>query len=232
VLPEALVNFLALLGWSLNDQDQIVSLQELMTHFSLERVSKSPAIFDLKKLEWMNGVYIRRLSPEELVRRAWPRLVKKGWVKPLDEGSASGLTSDPTWHRVLSIVKLEQTRLKYLAELETSVDFFFVDPAAYETGAEARVKASALVLEAVKAFRSALEDGHSFTAAALEASARKAAADRGVKFKEVAQAVRLALTGRLVSPPLFETMEILGREVCLARLDRALLAWSPGEGRN
>lgn len=217
VLPEALVNFLALLGWSLNDKDQVIPLQDLVKHFALERVSKSPAVFDTQKLEWMNGVYIRQLPMEELARRVWPRLVKRGWVT----GEAG---QGPSWDQVLGIVRLDQERWKYLSDVETNADFYFKPPESYDGVAEETLVKLPALKGSLKEYRAGTAETP-FTAEALEAQARTFVGSRSLKLKDLAQVVRVALTGRPVSPPLFATMELLGKENCLARLDRAYQAW-------
>lgn len=217
VLPEALMNFLSLLGWSLNDKDQVAPLKEIIEKFSLERVSKSPAVFDVQKLEWMNGVYIRTLPLEEVVKRAWPRFAKLGWVKGAPVPGAE-------WERLCRLVKLEQERIKYLSELEESIKFFFEDPSVYDEKASVAVAQPAL-LAALNAYREEVHGAGSFLPAELEVQARAFVERRGMKLKEMAQSIRLALTGKTVSPPLFDTMAELGKETCVKRFDRALSAW-------
>jgi len=218
ILPEALVNFLALLGWSLNDKDQEFSMKELVEKFALERVSKSPAVFDTQKLEWMNGVYIRKLPIDDLTRLIWPRLVRRGWVQGEPQG--------PAWEKIRRIVGLEQERMKYLADLDESVGYFFTDPSGYEEKAKDQVKGVPKVMESLRAYRQTVQESPVFEATSLESAARAMSDQHGIKLKELAQAVRLALSGKTVTPPLFATMEVLGRDVCLARLDRAISQWT------
>ena len=119
-----MINFLALLGWSLDDRTELLSREELIKHFSLERVGKTPAIFNKEKLEWMNGVYLRRLSLGQFVHHAMPFLdrdLPESVRRPLDESYVS---------QVLSLI---QERAKTLAEVPQLADFFFLDELPYDT---------------------------------------------------------------------------------------------------
>ncbi len=212
-LPEAVLNYLALLGWSLDGETTIISAQTLCDSFSLERVSSNPAILDTGKLDWMNGAYIRELSADEFVDRMAPWLVEAGLVTAEDLGNRR------EW--LLKLVPLISERVKRFDEIVPMVRFLF--EAAVEIDPTAR--ATALVAEgvpqALASARVALADLPAFGSAAIEEALRAVPDATGLKPKVVFQAVRVAVTGTTVSPPLFESLELLGREMTLARLDAA-----------
>jgi len=212
-LREAVVNFLALLGWSLDDKTEIMSRDELVQNFSIERISRTGAIFSQEKLAWMNGVYVRRLSTEEMVERVVPFL-ESGLPKAVKRPIARDY--------VRLIVPLIQERVRVLSEAPELAEFFFVDDLDYET---------ALLLEkgldrggaiaALGASRDRL-DNCSFDASSLEGVLRPLAAELGLKTGELFGLLRVAVTGRTAAPPLFETMAALGRERCLKRIESAI----------
>jgi glutamyl-tRNA synthetase len=212
-LPEAMCNYLALLGWSLGDGDrEEFDLTELAARFTLERVNRNPARFDPKKLDSLNGAWIRRLSPGDFASRLVPFLQR------------AGLIADPLTHEQQRLLAggapLVQERMVRLREVVGMLGFLFVDEVVLEPDAAAAwTEESGQVLEAAI---KAVERLDSFTAPDIEAALREALIDGlGLKPKDAFGAVRIALTGRRVSPPLFESMELLGRERSLARLRAA-----------
>jgi glutamyl-tRNA synthetase len=212
-LPDAMVNFLALLGWSLDDRTELLSREELTEHFSLARVGKTGAIFNREKLEWMNGVYLRRLSLAEFVRRAMPFL-----DRDLPESVARPLNED----YVSQVLALIQERTKTLTEVPQLVGFFFVDVPQYEVGhfLKGRLDRSSAV-EAITITRQRLEKLVIWDAGTLEDVLRSLATELNLRTGEFFGLLRLAITGRTAAPPLFQTMAVLGREKCLKRLTRA-----------
>ena len=211
-LPEAMVNFLALLGWSLDDKTEIMSRQELIENFSLERVSKTAAIFNREKLEWMNGVYIRKLSPEDFIKRATPFL---------EEGLPEEVPlSDDYVRRIMPLI---QERARTLAEIPGLTDFFFTKKLEYETellvgkkmDRESAGRALSLSLEKLKPLEP-------FDENSLEALLRPLAMELGLKTGQLFGTLRVAVTGRTVAPPLFQTMAVLGKERCLGRIREAI----------
>ncbi len=211
ILPEALLNYLALLGWSLDGETTIVPVDVLTTNFSLDRISKNPAIFDMEKLEWMNGVYIREMTPEQLVERMLP------WLEDAGLTDAADVEARPEWF--LGIPPLVSERLRRLDEIVPMVAFLFTEPTIDEAG---RTK----VLEKEGAGAS-LDAAHEvlgvceWSAAGIEEALRSVPEKVGVKPKIAFQAVRVAVTGTAVSPPLFESLELLGRDVSLGRIEAA-----------
>ncbi|MBI2887834.1 MAG: glutamate--tRNA ligase [Chloroflexi bacterium] len=230
-LPEALVNFLALLGWSLDDKTELMTREDLVQHFSLERIGKTAAVFNKDKLDWMNGVYIRGLGQEELAERLLPFLERRPELvegRPKAEPARQGEGGLPdTIARPIdrgylhAIVPLIQERLKLLSEAPGLVDFFFQQELTYEDKALNALK-SPEATRALEAALARLELQSDFSHEALEALLRPMAEELGLKTGVFFGLLRAAVTGRTVSPPLFETMAVLGRTRCLARVKRAL----------
>lgn len=213
-LPEAILNYLALLGWSLDGETTIVSADTLASAFSLDRVSHNPAIFDVEKLEWMNGVYIRELSAARFVERMTP------WIVGAGLATAEDLAERQDWLEQLA--PLVSERIKRLDEIVPMIGFLFaanveIDPVA----AEKTLKVAGAA-DALRAVHEALESVEDFTHEPIEAALRAVPEKLGLKPKLVFQAVRVAVTGTTVSPPLFESLELLGRERTLERIDAVL----------
>jgi glutamyl-tRNA synthetase len=207
-LPEALVNYLALLGWSYDDRTELFRLEELERVFSIERVTQNPATFDTRKLEALNGHYIRELDPAEFARRALPFVCAA--VRP---------DADPEVLTAAAPLVLERVRL--LGEVPGMVGFLYVDRVTIDQADAAKVlgpEGRELLAAAAKA----LATLGPWTAGAIEAALRGLQQERGLSAKKAFQPVRLAITGRLVSPPLFESMALLGKARSLARIEAAL----------
>jgi len=198
-LPEALMNFLALLGWSYDDRTTIMSRDELVERFSLERVGASPATFDYKKLDWMNGVYLRALEPGRYAEVLIAFLRERGlsWDGEL----------------VARTAPIVQEKIARLGEFPAFAGFLFEDvkpdPAL----------AGNPVLPAAEAALAGVEP---FRAESIEAALRGAAEGLGLKPREAFQPIRIAVTGSKISPGLFESIELLGRERALERIRAAL----------
>ncbi len=214
-LPEALLNYLALLGWSMGNDEEFFGKEAMADHFTLDRVSPNPARFDLKKCTAINGDWIRTLEVDDLTERIIPFLVDAG-VIDANPGARE--------REVLrAAVPLVQERMETLAQAVGMLAFllipqerFAVDP----TDAAAVLTADAVpTLEAAEAALAALDD---WSAPSIEAALRAALVDGlGLKPKFAFGPVRVAVSGRRVSPPLFESLEILGKELTLARLGAA-----------
>jgi len=215
-LVEAVRNFLALLGWAYDDKTEIFSLEQLIEYFTLDKVSPSPSIFDVNKLDWLNGYYIRSLPIHDLTRRALPFLEKE----------LQGRISREEIERLATqFMPLVQERIKKLTDIWPLVDFFFSDTITYDPqtlvgkGMTAENTREALV--AAREHVAALPE---FTSPAIEADLRALGDRLGLKPASFFGSLRVAVTGKTISPPLFETMAILGRETVLRRLDAALAA--------
>jgi glutamyl-tRNA synthetase len=210
-LPEALVNYLALLGWSLDGETTLFDTQTLVERFTLERITQNPAIFDIEKMEWMNGVYIRDMSAEQFVERMTP------WIEKADLATAADIADRHDWF--LRLAPLVAERVKRMDEIADKVRFLFGDIEIDES-ARAKVLDKEGASEALAAAAEVLTEAV-WTAVDIEAALRDLPERLGQKPKAVFQAVRVAATGSTVSPPLFESLELLGRERVLARLDSA-----------
>ncbi|MDP9066867.1 MAG: glutamate--tRNA ligase [Actinomycetota bacterium] len=208
-LPEAVVNYLALLGWSFDDKTNIFTVEELIERFSLDRVGKNPAAFDVAKLEWLNGHYIRESDPNVIADALVPFCVREGLPADTEEGLAI----------LRSVTPLLTERMKRLTEAPPMVRFLFgpVEPDEKAAG----------VLDGQEGYlgevAARLEGLDKWTAAAIEEALRALSEERALKPKKAFQPVRAAVTGTLVSPPLFESLEILGPDETLARLRRVPL---------
>jgi glutamyl-tRNA synthetase len=212
-LPEAMVNYLARLGWSYDDKTEIFGREELIRYFDLSGINNSPARFSYERLEWLNGYYIRQLETADLAERLVPFMDQAGY--------------DVTAIDMRPIVPLIQERLKTLGEVPEKAGFFFAGELTFDADLLIGKKMSAP--ESLTALRRAREELASlpdFKAATTEPSMRALAEALGLKAGQLFGIVRVAVTGKKVAPPLFDTMAVLGQEECLDRLDRAIEALS------
>jgi glutamyl-tRNA synthetase len=214
-LPEAVVNFLALLGWAFDDKTEIFSTDELIARFSLEGVSLNPAVFNLQKLTWMNGLYLRRESPEEFARLLLPFLDR-------DLPSSVRRSLDPDY--VAQIAPLIQERIRTLGEAAEATSFFFMLEVNFDPSLLKRSLPLLKMQTTLKVALEKLELLSSFDTSSLESLLRPLAESLNLKTGDLFQLLRLALTGRTASPPLFQTMEVLGKERCLHRIERAIMS--------
>lgn len=212
-LPEALLNYLALLGWSLDGETTIIPGEVLKKTFSLDRISKNPAVFDQEKLEWMNGVYVRDLPPAELVRRMVPWLERAGLATEADYEADPG--------RFLALAGLVSERLKRLDELVPMVRFLFSNGVEIESSALEKVLVKDGSADALDLMVKVLATLEPWQAPAIEEALRALPVELSIKPKVLFQIARVAISGSMVSLPLFESMELLGREATLSRLRSA-----------
>jgi glutamyl-tRNA synthetase len=206
ILPEALRNFLALMGWSFGGDREKFTLEEMIQEFSWERVNLGAPVFDLEKLAWLNGTYIRDLSPEELLRRL------RDW-RLGDEF-------------LLNVIPLVQERIRRLDEFVPATSFFLTGDLDYR-GVPELVPKNRTPAETAKILGEVLEilDATRDTdPEALEARLRALADERGWKTRELFMTLRVTVTGRTASPPLFDTMRVVGREITRRRLRQAIAA--------
>jgi len=214
-LPEALVNFLALLGWSFDGQRELFTLAELEQAFRLERVGSNPAIFNLEKLEWMNGQHLKRLPEAERVRRVEAFLETRGY----------DLSRHPPGWRT-ALVRAIGDRLKTLADAEGYGAFALRDRLEVDPEAWAGLREKPEVGPRLAALADRLAADAAFSLESLERVTRGLAAEQGIKAGDLMSAARVALTGRKVAPGLFEVMALLGRERAVARLREAAARWA------
>ncbi len=207
-LPEAVFNFLSILGWSMGEDQEIFTADEAAAAFTLERVSKNPAVFDTDKLLWMNGEYIRALGPEDFLERARP------WVKE----AVGRELSQAEWGTFSAIAPLVQERAKLLTEIGPQVTFLFTDDLEYDEASWDKVIAKEGVDEILADVADRLASVAVFDVETVEAELRALAEERGIGAGKAFQPVRVAVTGSSVSPPLFESLVALGRERSVARV--------------
>jgi glutamyl-tRNA synthetase len=215
-LPEAFINFLCLLGWSPKNDREQMSIPELTEAFSLEGINRANAVvnftesdpFDPKSV-WLNAEHIRALPIEELSRR----------LLAIASGAGFELSSE----KMLAITPLVRERIKLLRDVLTVGDFFFADRLApYDSGELIPQKGdSGMAAEVLEDSRAVLAQSE-FTRQALEATLRQAAQEKGIKAGQYFHPIRVAVTGKKNAPPLFETLEVLGREMALARIEQGL----------
>jgi len=207
-LPEAMFNFLALLGWAYDDKTEIMTREEIIQRFRLDKVNPSPAVFSRQKLDWMNGVYIRGLDQDDLAMRLLPHLLQA------DLKADEGMTR--------RLVPLVQERIKVLRDAVELLDFFFTDKLHYQAeGLIGKKMDAADSLQALRMVVDVLEGVPSFDEEALEGPLRELTEQLGLKAGQLFGIIRVAITGKQVAPPLFGTLSILGRERTLARLRTA-----------
>jgi glutamyl-tRNA synthetase len=199
-LPEAVRNYIALLGWGLDETTTFLTTEQLVEGFSLERVSRNPAVFDEQKLRWMNGRYLRELSAEDLQRRL-----------------------EALFGRELprEAVAISQEKMQTLADFWPLAGFLVEPPKEYDQKAWDKVMRDGAP-DRLRAAREAIESAEPFGVESVETALRGLVDRLGVKPKDVFQPIRVALTGTTVSPGIFESVAALGRDEALARIDRAL----------
>ncbi|HIE51267.1 MAG TPA: glutamate--tRNA ligase [Armatimonadetes bacterium] len=215
-LPEAMFNFLALIGWSPGggETQEIFRREELVARFRLDQVAKAGAVFDLRKLDAINAVYLRRLSVTELTELCLPYLRRAGLV---DETLTPG---EREW--LEQVMALEQERLKRLEEIVDFTRFFFGEEVEIEERARRQWLTRPGTADLLATLHARLAALTSFTAADIEKVVRGLAEERGLSAAKVIHPTRVAVTGRTVGPGLFELMEVLGQERCSRRLQAAV----------
>ena len=216
-IREGMVNYLALLGWATGTEDEILSIDEIVERFDIHEVHKAGAVFDRERLEWLNGQWIRRLNPDDLVERLGPFIQAE-----LDAGRIDRLPSDEEVRALLPVIQERLPRLGVIGEL---VGFLWVDELEVEPSllVPKRWDASTTAEGLVAARRVIADVGPvSFEADELEPRLRELVEARGWKAGDLFMAIRVAVTGRTATPPLFDTIVALGYDRTLERLDRAI----------
>jgi len=203
-LPEALVNFLGLLGFSIGDNREKFTLDEMIAAFDWSKVSTGGPVFDLEKLGWLNGLYIRELSPEGLIQRI------RSWR-----------LSDEMLRRLVPLV---HERIRRLDDFVPAIEYFLAGDLDYThvmTDLVPKTRDAAATAEALSGLTEELDNVRPYTVAALEPVVRAYGDKIGWKAKELFMGIRVAITGRTAAPPLFDTMEVLGKELVRRRLRSA-----------
>ncbi|MHB1162692.1 MAG: glutamate--tRNA ligase [Chloroflexota bacterium] len=209
-LPEAMLNYLALLGWAFDATTEIMSRDELIRYFSIEKINKTGAIFDVTKLDWMNGYYIRQMTVSDLTTRVTPYLAQAGLATERDRAYLE------------KVIPLVQERIRKLSDVVEFTDFFFADTLEYDGALLVQKGMTAeSSLAALRTARERIAGLPSWDRTSLEETIRPLADELGVKTGQLFGVLRVASTGRTAAPPLFETMEVLGRERVMSRLATA-----------
>ena len=213
-LPESLLNYLALLGWSLDGETTIVTADVLKKEFSLERISKNPAIFDMQKLEWMNGTYIRDMAAEDFAARMAALLVDAELISEED------FENQRAWF--VELAPLVSERIKLMTEVVPMVSFLFTDTVEIDEKSRTKVLEKEGALESLKTALPILESCE-WTLEALDGALHTLPETLELKPRVVFQALRVAITGTMVSPPLFESIFLLERDRSVERV-KAVIA--------
>jgi glutamyl-tRNA synthetase len=213
-LPEAMVNFLALLGWSPGSDQEIFTRDELIGAFALEGISGGNAVFNPEKLDWFNQQHIVRLSAEEIATRVEPQLREAGLWRD------SFATTERAW--LLRVIDLLKPRVKKLNQIVEDAVLFLGGGVQYDAAAVAQYLATTGTRGHLDALRATLASAQPFDQATIENSLRRLASERGIKAASLIHATRVAVTGKGVSPGLFEVVELVGRDRTLTRLAAAM----------
>jgi len=211
-LPQALVNFMVLLGWASGTDREIYSLEELVEEFTLERVGKSPSVFDQEKLDWMNGYYIRNLPLGDVASYAQDFIKNKQLAK--------AVLKDQAYY--LKVIACVRERLKRLDEIEENINFFYFEPSYKPSLLIAKKSTPARTKKALKLALASLKKLSQFSLDETETVLRQAARESDLKDGELLWAVRASISGQQASPGAFELLEVLGKTKSLARLEKAI----------
>ncbi|MGH9857530.1 MAG: glutamate--tRNA ligase, partial [Acidobacteriota bacterium] len=207
ILPEALVNFLALLGWNPGDEREIFSLDELTQEFDLERVGSSNAVFDFKKLVWMNGKYMSSLSLQRILEAAEPYLQNKDWSK------------DPEF---TTRVDLMRTRATTLVDLVQMLGVYYSEDFPYDAKGLDKARKEVELKPLLEEFIAILANLHQWEIPALETTLRNFTEQKGIKAAVLIHPIRLGVSGKTSGPGLFELLQSLGKQSTVTRLQRFL----------
>lgn len=212
-LPQAMLNFIALLGWSPKGEEEIFSRDEIIKMFEASRLSKSPASFDAKKLEWIGNYYIKQVDAEKLTEMCLPYLQEAGRIE-----------NDPTPEKmewVRKLVALYQPQMSYAAQIVDLTTMFFADHPVLDEEAKT-VLAGETVPAVLQAFKTRLEQMDTIDAAAVKAAIKAVQKETGAKGKNLYMPIRIAVSGVMHGPELPDTVELLGKEKALAHLNKVL----------
>lgn len=214
-LPEAMRNYLVLLGWSTEDSQQIFEKDELIEKFSIERCGKSAAVFDPQKLLWMNGEYVRKADVEYLTRLSMPFLKKAGLIESENPPAEE-------YRYLKSCIALEQGKIKLLSDAPRRIDFLIKDDYDLDPKALEKILKTPNVSILLSELKVKMQNLESFNAQKLEELFRNFAAEKNMKTSPIFHAVRVATSGRAEGPSLFHYLELLGKEKVMCRIDKTL----------
>ncbi|MCE5313574.1 MAG: glutamate--tRNA ligase [Armatimonadota bacterium] len=212
-LPEAMLNFLATMGWGSGEDRKLYSRAELVEKFSLEGIANHPAIFDIAKLNDLNGEYIRMLSVDDLANMIRPRLHAAGYI--------NGMPSEEELAYLKSVTSLIRDRLVTLAEAPEMVEFFYNDDFGYDEKGAKKHLSKETTPPALKSVSEKLAGLEMWDVESIDAAVRAAGVEHGLEGGHIIHPVRMAITGRTWGPGLFDLMQVIGQKKCVARLQRA-----------
>lgn len=213
-LPEAVVNFIALLGWSPGGEQEIFSLEELISQFDLDRVAKSPAVFDMDKLNWMSNQYIKQADSGRIAELAIPHLQKAGRIpETMDDGQKQWVTS---------LVALYQEQLQYAAQIVELTELFFKEDVQFEDEEAKAMLGEEHAPIVVGSFFSKIQQATEWTPAHIQAMLKEVQKETGYKGKQLFMTIRVGLTGQMHGRDLNHTIHLLGKDKVSARLNKLL----------
>lgn len=212
-LPAAIVNFLALLGWSPAGEEEIFSLNELVEQFSMDRVAKNPAVFDIDKLNWINAHYTKQADPELITNLAIPHLQKAGYIGEL-------AAEQRIW--LVRVIAVLQEYISYAAQVVDHIDIFFNDNVEFETEEAREILHDADIPSVMEAFRTKLNDLDELDAPRIKALLKSITKELKLGGKKVFMPIRIAITGKMHGPDLDKIIPLIGRERVLKRLEATL----------
>lgn len=218
-LPEALMNYLLLLGWSVGDNQEIVNIAEAIKNFEIKNINKSASVFDMDKLKWLNAQYIKKYDSQKLAELLIPHLVEANFIKGKDFNK----------EYILSVVRLFQGRISTLCDFIEFADYAFLNEVKFDAEAKRRLLRQDLSAEfnlLIEKF-DAISD---FNAVCVEEKFRQLVEELGIKAKELVHPVRIALSGKTVGPGLFETIALLGKDRTKKKLSMAQKLWKSAPG--
>lgn len=209
-LPQAIVNFLALLGWAPEGEQEIFTIEELIERFSMDRVAKNPAVFDIDKLNWINAQYLRKTSPEQILELALPHLIESGYVtEPVTAENRIWLTQ---------VMEAIREYISYGAQVVDHVEIFFKDEFGFESEEAALLLRDPEIPQVVAAFREKLLALDDLNPAGVQAILKAITKELKVGGKKVYMPIRIAMTGKMHGPELIHIIPILGKERTLSRI--------------
>ncbi|MCR2044339.1 glutamate--tRNA ligase [Anaerosalibacter massiliensis] len=213
-LPETLVNYLTLLGWSPGGNEEIFSMEETIEKFSLDKVTKTAAIYDTKKLSWMNGQYLTRSDLEYIAKEALPYLVEDGLIESND--------IEEKYEYIKRVVDIVREKVKLLPEISDASSYFFKDIDEYEEKGVKKRFTKDGVVKILERGKEALKNAPNFNVDTVEKVYRDLIDELGIKGGDIIHPTRLAISGRTVGPSLFDIISVLGKETCIKRMDKAI----------
>ena len=214
-LPEALVNFLALLGWAPQNEQEIFSIDELVQAFSMEHVAKNPAVFDIDKLNWLNAQYMKKLSAEQITDMAMPHLVEKGYL------ASSDISADEK-AALIRFTEIIRDHLSYGAQFLDFADLYFNDDIIVEDPEAKKVLEDETAPTVINLFKQKLSNIEEFTAANIQPIFKQITKELKIGGKKVYMPVRISLTGQMHGPDLAGIIEVIGRDRVSKRIQKTM----------